>query len=88
MGEVKVKLNLQGINEVMKSPEIQSACEAAGQAVAMAAGVDYGTESGTINFIAYCNVFPNSKEAAKENFENNTILKAVSSVGLPLTKGG
>lgn len=88
MGKVEVKLNLKGINEVMKSPEILSACEAAGQAVAMAAGADYGTKSGTINYIAYCNVFPESKEAAKENYEDNTILKAVSSVGLPLTKGG
>ena len=88
MGNVKVELNLKGINEVMKSSEILSACQAAGQAVAQAAGSDYGTESGTINYIAYCNVFPDSKEAAKENYEENTILKAVSAVGLPLTKGG
>ena len=88
MGKVKVELNLKGINEVMKSPEIQSACQAAGQAVAQAAGSDYGTESGTIQYIAYCNVFPDSKEAAKENYEDNSILKAVSAVGLPMTKGG
>lgn len=88
MGKVKVELNLKGINEVMKSSEILAACQAAGQAVAQAAGSDYGTESGTINYIAYCNVYPDSKEAAKENYEENTILKAVSAVGLPLTKGG
>ena len=86
MGEVKVKLNLKGINEVMKSPQIVSACEAAGKAVASAAGGDYITESGTIRWIAYCDVKPGSKEAAKENYEENTILKAVSAVGLPLTK--
>lgn len=86
MGKVEVKLNLQGINEVMKSPEILSAVEAAGEAVAGYAGADYATRSGVINYIAYCNVYPDSKEAAKENFEDNTILKAVSAVGLKLTK--
>ena len=86
MGNVEVKLNLQGINEVMKSPEILSAVEAAGEAVAGYAGADYATRSGVINYIAYCNVYPDSKEAAKENFEDNTILKAVSAVGLKLTK--
>ena len=86
MGNVKVKLNLKGINEVMKSPEILSAVEAAGQAVANAAGADYTTRSGLINYIAYCNVYPDSKEAAQENFEDNTVIKAVSAVGLKLTK--
>lgn len=86
MGNVEVKLNLPGINEVMKSPEILSAVEAAGEAVASAAGADYATKSGLINYIAYCNVYPDSKEAAKENFEDNTVIKAVSAVGLKMTK--
>ena len=86
MGNTKIKLNLKGINEVMKSPQIQSACEEAGRAVAQAAGADYGTSSGTIRYIAFCNVFPDSKKAAHENFKENTILKAVSAVGLKMTK--
>ncbi len=86
MAKVDVKLNLQGINEVMKSPQIQSACEEAGRAVAGAAGSDYGTSSGTIRYIAYCNVFPDSPKAARENYNENTILKAVSAVGLRMTK--
>ena len=88
MGKVKVELNLKGINEVMKSPQIMAACEAAGRAVASAAGSEYGTSSGTIKYIAYCNVFPDSKKAAKDNHDNNTILKAVSSAGLSMRKGG
>ena len=86
MANVDVKLNLKGINELMKSPEILAACEEAGRAVAQAAGSEYGTSSGTINYIAYCNVYPDSKDAAKENFEENSILKAVSAVGLKMTK--
>lgn len=83
---MEVKLNLKGINEVMKSPEILAACEAAGRAVANAAGTDYGTRSGLINYIAFCNVMPESREAKKSNFEENTLIKAVSAVGLKMTK--
>lgn len=86
MGNVEVKLNLKGINEVMKSPEILSAVEAAGQAVANAAGSDYTTRSGLINYIAYCNVYPDSADAAKENYEDNIIIKAAAAAGLKMTK--
>lgn len=86
MSKVKVKLNLKGINEVMKSPEVRAACEEAARAVGNASGIDTDVQSGTINFIAYANVYPASKEAAKENYDNNSILKAVSAVGLKLTK--
>lgn len=88
MSKVEVKLNLKGINEVMKSGEIQSACENAARAVGTMSGIETDVQSGTINYIAYANVYPATKEAAKENFEDNTLLKAVSSVGLKLTKGG
>lgn len=86
MGDVKVKLNLKGINEVMRSPEILAAVEAAGQAVANAAGADYGTRSGLIRYIAFCNVMPMSRKAKKANFESNALIKAVSAVGLKMTK--
>ena len=86
MGKVEVKLNLKGINEVMKSPEILSAVEAAGQAVASTAGADHGIRSGLLNYIAYCDVVAESKEARKANYEDNVALKAVSAVGLKMTK--
>ena len=86
MGDVKVKLNLKGINEVMKSPEILAACEAAGRAVANAAGPDHGIQSGLLDYIAYCDVVAETKEAKRANYEDNVALKAVSAVGLKLTK--
>ena len=88
MSKVEVKLNLKGINEVMKSGEILGACEEAARTVGNMSGIDADVSSGTINYIAYANVYPASKEAAKENFEDNTLLKAVSAAGLKLTKGG
>lgn len=82
MSNAEFELNLAGLNELMKSPEMQRQLQQAGDAVAMAAGGDYGVRVHVANFVAIANVYPNSKKAAWDNYENNTLLKAVHSVGL------
>lgn len=84
MSKSTVKLNLPGINEVMKDPEILAACEQAAREVGSISGIETDIESGTINYIAYANVYPATEEAAKENYENNSLLKAASSAGYKL----
>lgn len=84
MSNVKVKLNLPGINEVMKDGEILAACEQAAGEVGSMSGIDTEIQSGTINYIAYANVYPATEEAAKENFEENSLLKAASAAGYRL----
>lgn len=86
MADVKFELNLKGLNELMKSSEMESALLEAGEAVANAAGADYGASVHQASFVAICNVYPNSEEAARENYEQNTIEKAVGMVGLERTK--
>ncbi len=87
MSKVGIKLNLPGINAIMKSPGIQSKLREAGQAVANNAGADYSAgDARLINWIAVVNVYPDSKAAANDNFKNNTLLKALQSAGLPLSK--
>lgn len=76
------KLNLPGLNELMKSSEMQSHLARAGEAVANAAGSDYDHKTYKLNFVAVENVYPNSRKAAHDNYENNTLLKALGSVGL------
>ena len=88
MSNTKFELNLPGLNELMKSQEMCDALEEAGAAVANAAGSDYAHSVHQASFVAICNVYPDSKEAAHENYEENTLVKAVSSVGLPMTKRG
>lgn len=88
MSNTKFELNLPGLNELMKSPEMCDALEEAGAAVANAAGSDYAHSVHQASFVAICNVYPDSKEAAHENYEENTLVKALSSVGLPMTKRG
>ncbi len=86
MADVKFKLNLPGLLEVMKSSEMQGALLEAGQAVASAAGEGYAAQVHTASFVAISNVYPDTEKAAHENFEQNTLMKAVSAVGLETTK--
>ena len=86
MGNVKFELNISGLQELMKSAEMQAQLEAAGQAVAQAAGGDYGTRVHQASYVAIANVYPASKEAARKNYKDNTLLKALSSAGLSMSK--
>ena len=80
--DVIFELNIAGLNELMKSAEMQGILEQAGNAVASAAGGDYGVRVHEADWVAIANVYPDSAEAAKDNYENNTLLKATQSTGL------
>lgn len=86
MANVEFKLNLQGLNELMKSPEMQAVLDEAGDRVCAIAGDGYVTSSRTGNYIGFCNIYPDDSKAAKDNSQNNTLLKALSSVGLRMSK--
>jgi len=85
---VSFKLNLPGLNELMKSSEMEAALEQAGEAVAANAGSGYSHRVHQASFVAICNVYPDDAFAASDNYANNTLLKSLSAVGLPMTKGG
>lgn len=78
------ELNLPGLNELMKSAEMQAVLTQAGNAVASAAGGDYGVRTHVASFVAIANVYPNSAKAAKDNFENNTLVKSIGAAGLSM----
>lgn len=84
MANVDFELNLPGLNELMKSGEMQAVLRQAGQSVANAAGSEYASEVHVASFTAISNVFPNSKKAARDNFENNSLIKAAGSSGLSM----
>lgn len=86
MGDVKFKLNLQGLNELMKSSEVQAVLDKAGEQVANAAGSDYAASGKAGKYIGFSNIYPNSKQAAHENYTQNTLLKALQSSGLRMSK--
>ena len=84
--KVKVKLNLAGLNEIMKSSEMQGHLKNAADAVTRFAGNGYGSRVHVASYVAIANVYPDTKEAAIENSGNNVLLKSLSSVGLSLHK--
>ena len=84
--KVVFELNINGLRELMKGDEMQAILDSAGSAVAHSAGGDYGYRTHVADYVAICNVYPETKEAAKENYEDNTLLKALSSSGLKMGK--
>ena len=86
MANTFFKLNLPGLNELMKSAEMKAVLEEAGNEVAAGAGGDYGVRVHDATWVSIVNIYPDSKEAAKDNAENNTLLKALSSSGLSMRK--
>lgn len=83
---LKFKLNVSGINELMKSPEMEEYLQEVGEEVARAAGPEYAARTHKAGFTSICNVYPNSKKAAKENYKENTLIKAIGALGLPMRK--
>ena len=53
----------------------------------IAIGNEYAASIKVGRWLAFCNVYPDSKDAAHENYTENTLLKALGSSGLKLTKG-
>ena len=84
MAKADFKLNLPGLNDLMKSAEMQAHLKRAGEAVANAAGSEYAHQTYRLNFVAVENIYPNSRKAAHDNFKNNTLLKALGSAGLSM----
>lgn len=90
MNKATFELNLSGLRELMKSGGMQDALREAGNAVASRgasmSGEAYGVRVYLHSYTANCNVYPDSDEARDENYANNTVLKALSSSGLPMSK--
>lgn len=81
MSKSGFELNLAGLNELMKSPEMQEVLRKKGAEVAGRAGSDYDSSVHVASYVAIANVWPNSKEAAEDNYKNNTLLKALGGSG-------
>ena len=77
MAKYVFKLDINGLRQLMKSAEMQSCLDVLGAEVANRAGEDYGHRVHIADYEAIANVYPDSKEAAKDNYENNTLLKAI-----------
>lgn len=77
MSKFELKLNDQGIQELLKGGEMQSILgEMARQKAAMA-GPGYGSEVHVFQKRAAAHVFPATTDASRDNYYHNTLLKVV-----------
>lgn len=79
MSKFKFELNQAGVQELMKSPEMKSILEEASSKKAAQAGAGYSSEVHAGQKRLYANIFPATKEAAHDNYENNTLEKVIRS---------
>ena len=89
----KFELNNKGVIELFKSPAVQSWLQDCGDYVADLAegmaqeeGAEYSARAHLADRTAIANVYPDSKEAAHDNYEHNTLLKAKGASGLKQAK--
>ena len=82
MSKVDFKLDLKGLDELMKGPEMQTILQEKGNEVAsrarsMCPDGEYQTRTVTGRFIATTFVSAENWEAIHDGFEHNTLLKAL-----------
>ena len=83
MANVEFKLDLAGLNQLMKSGEMQAILNNAANRIAGSAGDGYEVESAhPISFVAIAASHARTQEARRDNSENNTLLKAAGGVSL------
>ena len=74
MSKVKFELNYKGVRQLLHSPEMVSVLEANARRIADNAGEGYEVKHMATRAIA---VETSTNEAAQDNLEHNTLLKAV-----------
>lgn len=84
MNKVRFELNLSGLNEIMKSSDMQRHLNDVVSQVRGVAGGNYGGDVVVASYEAIGRVYPTDAESAKDNLENNTLEKSLG--GLPRTK--
>ena len=88
--KIEFKLNIEGLRELMKSPEMGAVISEATDTVLNAAvgmGADgYSSLVKTADYVTLGKVFPTDAASAKDNYENNTLVKALGSAGLKMGK--
>lgn len=82
--KVEFKLNLPGLNELMKSSAMQSHMDEVGRRIAGNAGEGFESQTYVLNYVAVSHVFPTTGEAAAKNSRDNTLLKALGCAGLSM----
>lgn len=77
MAKVKIELNRDGVRQLLRSQEMQDICKQEAQTIANSCGDGYGVDSYTGKNRCNAMVWADTREAKRDNLENNTLIKAV-----------
>ena len=76
--KVRIELNSAGIREMLLSPEMQAVLGEKAAEIAGRCGEGYESDTYLTPGRAVASVYAESKEAVKDNLDNNTILRNLS----------
>ena len=77
MSKVKFELNRAGVRELLRSPEAASVCRSYAENIKGRAGEGYEVTTYTGRNRVNASVHAETYEARKDNYDNNTLLKAL-----------
>lgn len=81
MSKIKFKLNLRGLNDLMKSGEMQAVLNDAAGRIAAAAGEGHEVEAAhPISFVAIASVRAATYDAYYDDLQNDTLMHAAEGV--------
>lgn len=81
MPNIRFELDIPGLDELMKSGEMQSVLNSVAASIQGSAGPGYEIEyAHPLTYTAIAAVHANSRETVKDCFENNALLKYAGSV--------
>lgn len=78
MSKVRIELNSPGIREMLRSDEMQALLGEKAAEIAGRCGAGYESDIYLTGGRAVASVYAESKEAVKDNLDNNTILRNLS----------
>lgn len=77
MAKFRFELNRAGVRELLKSQEMMNLCKSYADGIRERAGEGFEADTYVGTNRVNAMVYPATHEAAKDNMENNTLLKAV-----------
>lgn len=75
MSEFKLETSYSGVGEVFRSPETAQALKEIAESIASACGDGYASDVVILDRRAVASVYTDTKEAIKDNSDNNTLVR-------------
>lgn len=75
---IQIRINLRGINELMRSPEVQADLDSRGQRIAAAAGTDFEYVPSPHKWSARGYVQPSSARGARQEAREKRLVGALN----------